>query len=197
MIAIRGGGSQIVAALRPMLPADEFVIRPPRCAEMPVCADRYLFCAGVLRPKKFSEQSFDEIEEGMRVNFRQVRDDCERILEANPHARICVIGSESAFRGSYDDVYALAKQQLHEYVQQRPIGQDQQLVCISPGVIGDAGMNTRRDDGWRTAERMEAHPKRRFLSSQEVARLVHFVLYQDQGYLTGVVIRLNGGEHTV
>ena len=33
----------------------------------------------------------------------------EAVLEAKPQARICVVGSESGFKGSYDTTYAVAK----------------------------------------------------------------------------------------
>lgn len=195
MIAIRGAGSRIVSQLVPLLPSDEI----PRCVgrqeRMPTDAERYLFCSGLLRAKSVDEQTPTEIEEGNRVNLWQVTDDCERILSLNDKARICVIGSESAYRGSYDGVYARAKRSLHEYVESKALKPDQQLVCISPDPIEDAGQHTRRQDQWRCDIRRKAHPKQRFLKAPEVARLIHFVLYQDHGYLTGVVLRLNGGEH--
>lgn len=191
MLAIRGGGSQIARELN--VPD---IVRVDRDQPMPLDADRYLFCAGLLRSKHWTAQTKAEIEEGFAVNLWQVTDDCERILSANDKARICVIGSESAYRGSYDDVYAASKRCLHEYVERRRLKPEQQLVCISPSVIEDCGQHIRREDEWRTAQRREAHPKQRFLKAEEVALLVHYVLYQDAGYLTGVVIRLNGGEHT-
>ncbi len=195
MIAVRGSGSAIMTALRPMLPALEWPIEVPRQEDMPLCADRYLFCSGLLRSIPGSQQTREEREEGFRVNLWRITDDCERILDANDRARICVIGSESAYRGSFDDTYANAKRCLHEYVERKKLKPDQQLVCISPGVIEDAGMNVRREDEFRTLKRKEANPKKRFLKAVEVARLIHFVLYHDQGYLTSVVVRLNGGEH--
>lgn len=194
MLAIRGAGSTIVAALAPIV-FDE-CLHVSRDADMPLSAERYLFCAGLLRGKSVAEQTPAEIEEGLNVNLWQITRDCELILSANDTARICVIGSESAYRGSYDGVYATAKKALHEYVEHRRIKPTQQLVCVSPTVIADAGQNARREDEWRVTQRKERHPKKRFLSSSEVARLIHFILYQDDGYLTNVVIRLNGGEHT-
>jgi NAD(P)-dependent dehydrogenase (short-subunit alcohol dehydrogenase family) len=194
LIAVRGGGSAIVKALRPMV--TEWLVVQPRGHDMPICADRFLFCAGVLRSKSRDEQTDAEIEEGYRVNLWQVTDDCERILSENDKARICVIGSESAYTGSFDGVYADAKRSLHRYVEQKKLKPGQQIVCISPGPIEDCGQFTRRLDTWRTDERMARHPQKRFLKAIEVARLVHFVLYVDEGYLSNVVIRLNGGEHT-
>jgi NAD(P)-dependent dehydrogenase (short-subunit alcohol dehydrogenase family) len=71
----------------------------------------------------------------------------------------------------------------------------QQIVCVSPGIIEDAGMTVRREDRVNLARRRDMHPKRRFLRAIEVARMIHFLLYVDEGYTSGVVIRMNGGAH--
>lgn len=192
MIAIRGAGSRIAHEFRKF----DTIVGVPRNEDVPTNIERYLFCAGLLRAKQASEQTGPEREEGYRVNLWQVTDDCERILSANDKARICVIGSESGFVGSYDAVYAHAKHSLHAYVERKKLKPGQQLVCIAPGVIEDCGMATRRCDTWRLDERKARHPQRRFLRAAEVARLAHYVLYVDEGYLTNVVLRMNGGEHT-
>jgi NAD(P)-dependent dehydrogenase (short-subunit alcohol dehydrogenase family) len=196
MIAIRGAGSKIVSELLPLLPPEEEVVRVPRLGDMPNCAERYLFCAGLLRPKRGVDQTADEIEESFAVNLWRVTDDIERIMASNVKARVCVIGSESGFAGSFDDVYAMAKQGLHRFVETKRLKSPyQQLVCIAPSIIQDCGMTVRRDDVSNLREKRARHPKQRFLQAAEVAKLVHFTLYQDLGYLSGVVIRLNGGAH--
>lgn len=60
-------------------------------------------------------------------------------------------------------------------------------------MIGDAGMTTRRADQDRVRDRAAAHPKGRLAISTEIAELVHYVLYQDHGYLNNVVIPVDGG----
>jgi NAD(P)-dependent dehydrogenase (short-subunit alcohol dehydrogenase family) len=195
MIAVRGGGSEIAKALLPLI--NDSCVAIPRDRPMPTDAERYLFCAGVLRSKSRDEQTDAELEEGYRVNLWQVTDDCERILSANDKARICVIGSESAYNGSFDGVYADAKRSVHGYVERKQLKPGQQIVCISPGPIENCGQFTRRTDTWRLDERKARHPQKRFLKAIEVARLVRFCLYEDEGYLSNVVIRLNGGEHTI
>jgi hypothetical protein len=54
-------------------------------------------------------------------------------------------------------------------------------------------MTLRRDDTENLERRREEHPKKRFLTSLEVAKMVHHLLYVDEGYTTGTVIRMNGG----
>lgn len=196
MIAIRGAGSQIAEELIGLLPAEEEVWTVPRGEMPPFTADRYLYCQGLLRPKPMAEQTASEIEESFDVNAGQVIKACDVILGGNAAARICVIGSESGFAGSYDETYAAAKDRLHRYVSGKKLRYPaQQLVCIAPSIIANAAMTLRREDQDNLEQRRMVHPKRRYLQAIEVARLVHYVLYIDLGYLSGVVLRMNGGSH--
>ena len=195
MLAVTGFNSRIVQELLPLLPAGEQVeridARPARVV-LPDC-ERYLLCAGVIRPKRINEQSPDEIAETLRVNCTRPMAFCDHILDQNDTARICVIGSESGFAWSYDGVYAAAKAALHRYVETKKLKPGQQLICIAPSIIEDTLMTMMRTDTENLERRKAEHPKRRFLKAIEVARAIHFVLYQDEGYLSGQVIRMNGG----
>lgn len=163
--------------------------------DAPLDAERYLFCAGQLFGKRVQDMTGDERASTMDVNFLAVLAACEAILDANEKARICIIGSESGFSGSYDRVYAGAKAAVHAYVQSRRVKPEQQLVSIAPGIIEDAGMTTRRTDRDNLDARRAAHPKKRFLTAAEVAATVVHVLYEDRGYISNTVIRMNGGDH--
>lgn len=157
-------------------------------------ADRFLFCQGILQGVRIEEN--DASVNSWLGNFKNIAAACERILLRNRYARICIIGSESGIMGSYDMAYAGAKAAMHLYIETRRIQHhQQQLVGIAPSIISDAGMTLRRDDGPAMAERAADHPKGRFCTSAEVARLVRFLLYEDLGYINNTVIRMNGGEH--
>jgi NAD(P)-dependent dehydrogenase (short-subunit alcohol dehydrogenase family) len=191
MLAVTGYRSTIVDELRTLLLEDEEVVR--MADYIPDDAERYLLCAGVIRPKTLREQTAEEIRETIEVNLITPIRLCDAILERNPKARICVIGSESGFSWSYDGVYASAKAALHRYVETKKLEPLQQLVCLAPSVINFTGMTLARPDVENLAARESAHPKRRFLTPMEVAKAIHFLLYQDLGYITGTVIRVNGG----
>lgn len=198
MIAVRGSGSAIVKALRPLLPDGEIVIEVDRNGDMPLDVERYLFCAGVLRPKKIADQSAEEIAETFLINAGRVIQDCERIIEANDTARIAIIGSESAIKGCFDSSYSCAKAGVHAFVESKKLRTpEQQIICIAPSIIADAGMTQRREDIENLEQKKNAHPKRRFLDAIEVARIIRFLLYDCTIYLTGVTLRLNGGQHTI
>ena len=192
MLAVTGLGSTIVKELRGLLPPDEEVIRIADRVWPPV-ADRYFLCAGVLRPKMLHEQSAEEIAETLNVNCMQPIMLCDEILRCHKAARIVVMGSQSGITWSYDGAYAAAKAALHRYVETKKLGPHQQLVCVAPSIIEDTGMTRARTDHENLARRTREHPKQRLLKAVEVARLVHFLLYVDQGYISGTVIRVDGG----
>lgn len=191
MLAVTGYRSKIVEELRKLLPAHEKVVRCDELADW--TADSYLFCAGLLRPKTLLHQTKEEIEESIWVNLLSPMQLCDSVLKRNDKARICVMGSESGFSWSHDGAYAAAKAALHRYVETKKIGPHQQLVCVAPSIIEDAQMTLRRQDTDNLERRRQAHPKQRFLKAVEIARLIHFLLYVDEGYVSGTVIRVHGG----
>jgi NAD(P)-dependent dehydrogenase (short-subunit alcohol dehydrogenase family) len=194
MFVATGWGSTIVQALLPLLPEGEKAKRAVYY-DVPLTADRYLFCAGVLRPQPIARQADSDITQTLLVNCASVIQACDRIIEANDAARICVLGSESGFSWSFDGAYAAAKAGLHRYVETKRLRtSEQQLVCVAPGIIADAGMTLRRTDKRELNKREMLHPKGRFLEAAEVARLIRFLLYDEAGYVSGCVVRMNGGE---
>ncbi len=190
MLAVTGYNSRIVQELRQFLPDGELIVRIEGDAPF---SDRYLLCAGILRPKRLAEQTPDEIAEAMHVNLVRPMKLCDDIFERIDNARICILGSESGYAWSYDGAYAAAKAGLHRYVETKKLRPGQQLVAIAPSIIEDTGMTMARTDLENLERRRQIHPKRRFLKAAEVARLIHFLLYRDEGYLSGTVIRMNGG----
>lgn len=194
MLYINGNGSRIADEIRDMLDPDEGSMPLPT-SRIPVSTgSRYLFCAGVLAGERIDEISAVGLADTWETNFALPAAAIETILKTDPLARIVVIGSESAITGSYDAAYAGAKAAMHRYVESRRVGPYQQLVCVSPSIIGDAGMTTRREDTETLEARRLAHPKQRFCTAREVASLVKYLLYEDATYITGVTIRINGGE---
>ena len=196
MIAIRGFASAIAQSLIDLLPDGEEAV-PVERGGTNTAAGRHLFCSGLLVPKTIIQRSAAELGESFMANAGRVIAQCDLIIATNDEARICVIGSESGYSWSFDGAYAAAKAGLHRYVETKRLRTSrQQLVCVAPGIIGDAGMTLRRTDTPNLEQRRLAHPKQRWLTSLEVARLVHHVLYVDEGYLSGIAIRMNGGAHT-
>lgn len=193
MIVITGFTSNIAIAFQHVeRPEEIYYCRVPDDG-FPLDAERYLFCQGLLRPKKMQDQTEAERTESFEVNLDSIVRACDAVLAVNDTARICIIGSESAYKGSHDDCYAIAKMLIHSYVERKSLKPGQQIVAISPGIIEDAGMTLRRQDKDRLALRREAHPMKRFLKSREVAELAHHLLFH-QPYIRNTVIRMHGSE---
>lgn len=194
MIYVRGADSEVAKALSSIYPIEQV----PRGSHMPKAGRRYLFCVGKIVQRPVEMQSPHEICDTFWVNTGQVLQDCEVLLNENPDARICIVGSDSGFKGSFDMAYAASKAGLHKYIETRALKcPHQQLVGLAPSCIVGTNMNKSRNaDGKRAFdERLAAHPKKRFLTTLEVARAIHWLLCVDSGYITNVVIRMNGGEH--
>ena len=192
MIVITGSRSTIAKQLLGMVPETAWC--PDRGGPVPLDAERYFFCQGYLAGEAMRDITPDQLLDTMLVNYSMVRDTCDRIIDVNPKARIVVMGSESGFAGSYDESYAAAKALLHRYVEtKRLLHPGQQLVAIAPTVIEDTRMTAERKDLADCMARGAARRRERWLLAVEVARLVHFLLYQDTGSISNTVIRQHGG----
>jgi len=155
--------------------------------------DRYLFCQGYLLPKTDEEKTPRERDKSRFVNYTSIVDAVNMIFEVNPNARICILGSESGYKGSYDNTYAKWKNKIHEFIENTPTKQGQQLVGISPSIIEDTAMTQNRKDVDNLNRRRNNHPMGRFLYAEEVARMAYTLLYE-QPYVNRTVIRMHGGE---
>jgi hypothetical protein len=158
--------------------------------------DRYLFCHGLLIPKKEDELTEQESHEMQFANYTSTVKAISEILQCNDNARICVITSESGYRGSYNGLYAKMKGYLSDYISRKQLRTaNQQLVGISPGIIADAGMTTRRKDQHNVEARAQAHRMGYHISSAEVAAMAFALLHQFR-YVSGTIIRMHGETDT-
>lgn len=156
-------------------------------------ADRYLFCQGYLVPKTSKEQSAEEAEKSYYINYKSIVNSIESIIDKNSKARICVIGSESGYRGSYDDNYAKYKKKIHRFIETKKLLTPyQQLVGIAPTIIEDSRMTLDRTDINNLNKRRCEHPMKRFLTSTEVAHMAYILLYK-QPYVNRTIVRMHGG----
>lgn len=177
-------------ALRPSL--DYFI---GRTDTMPVDLDAYLICCGYLAGKSLSEISGEEVDRTMRANFVDPAQLCDRILEVNDHARICVIGSESGISGSYDAAYAGAKAAMHLYIETKQLRTPaQQLFGIAPHIVADSGMTLARKDQDRVKAAAARHRAARHISAMEVAQVAADGLFGRTRFLSNTVVSLRGDK---
>ena len=166
------------------------------CLAEVICeCDKIVLAHGVIGTQRFAERTEQDIVDSVKTNLLSHIRIIEIALEGNPNARIVVVGSESGFKGSYDIAYAISKAALHKYIEERKLKySEQQLVCVAPSIMVDAGMTTRRHDQENVQSSILANPKARGLTSMETAKMIHFLLNVDRGYTSNVVIHMNGGK---
>jgi short-subunit dehydrogenase len=162
--------------------------------QIPTNLERYVLAAGLLRSKTLSQQSFKETADSIAVNLTSIIRICDYLVANNPRARIAILSSESA-RGSFDTTYFMCKAALNQYIERKKLAfADQQIVGIAPTIIMDSGMTQRRADMDNVLNRAQRHPKCRYLSALEVARMIYHLLWIDSGYTSNTIIHMNGGE---
>lgn len=192
MIGIIGHKTSIAQAFIPSLGYEEPVQR--RLEEMPLDLPRYLICMGYLAGQSLQDISPKEAKKTWDLNFIDIVLFCDRVYADNPDARICIIGSMSGIKGSFDMAYAGAKAALHVYIEaKRLTGRHAQLVGIAPTIIEDSGMTQRRNDLDHCIDRGRKTRRGSWLKPEEVAELAYFLLYIDHGAISNVVIPMQGG----
>ena len=111
--------------------------------------------------------------------------------------RIINISSVSAAQGGRGQInYAASKAALESMTRVLALETGRKGVsanCVAPGVI-EAGMSERIRREYGT-ELLESIAVRRFGSADDVARAVAFLASDAAGYITGQVIRVDGGMH--
>lgn len=156
--------------------------------------NKFCISVGILQKKRIINQSKEEISNSFFTNCISIVLLCEKIFSINNNARIVIISSESAQKGSFDETYFLSKSALNKYVEERIVDSNQQLVSISPSTIEDSNMTINRTDKERLAEYKNKHPKKRFLKMQEIANLINFLFLDNSQYICNENININGGK---
>ena len=189
-VGIAGSSSTIALEFCDLLDRDHGVM-VGNIASMPADLDRYLICTGYLAGRSLADITLEEAGRTWQLNFLAVAQLCERIFETNDRARVCLLGSESGFAGSYDMAYAGAKAALHLYVETKKLRtRDQMLVGLAPHVIWDSNMTMRRDDLDVLLKRGRATRRRHWLTSREVAQEALHLLFEASTALSGQIIRM-------
>ena len=157
-----------------------------------------VYCAGIypiVSLQEYNESLWDAVHSvNVKGAFLSIRA-LEPSLVAG--GRIVLVSSAAAFIGSRDVGYAASKAGLTGLTRglalalaQRPI-----LVnAIAPGLI-DTPMSQNMSEQHQ-AEHIEAIPLRRAGLPDEVAVAVSFLLAEDNSYMTGAVVHVDGGLPT-
>ena len=156
-----------------------------------------IFSAGVYPIKKFEDYSIDLWEEVINVNLKS----CFLITQGlSPQismgGRIVFISSGASYLGSQDIGYAVSKCGLHGLVKglAKHFGQRILVNAISPGVI-ETKMSDRMDEARKKAT-LESSLLKRVGKPNELTAAVIFLLDENNSYMTGATIDINGGLYS-
>jgi 3-oxoacyl-[acyl-carrier protein] reductase len=162
--------------------------------ETPV--DSFINCAGIMISKTLFEAPFEDLIRMINVHLLSAMMAVARVrAKLEPGGTIVLLSSQSAFKGSYDDAYAIAKGAIHAMVKTLApkLAPRNRIICIAPGVT--IGTRMTRD---RAADDLEPYrkaiPLQRFATPEEIAGCVRFLLSRDAASMTGCTIDINGGN---
>jgi NAD(P)-dependent dehydrogenase (short-subunit alcohol dehydrogenase family) len=157
--------------------------------------DKILLLQSIISSTPILNRKSEDILSQISINLLSVIKICEIALQHNKHVKIVILGSESGIKGSFDIVYALTKNAIHKYVEERKIRYPkQQILCIAPSTIIDCKMTILRSDRHNVIKSIKSNPKERGLTSKEVSNLIYSLFYEQTNYLSNIVIRLDGGK---
>ena len=156
-----------------------------------------LYSWGILTPKKFNEQSQEELRLSFLMNLILPIKIIEKINSLEHEFRMLYISSESAKKGSHDGAYFVTKASVEAYIKEIRLKNTKSSInALAPSMISDAGMTTRRNDQDNVEKVAQDHPKQRLLLSEEVAATSFWLLNDSSDYITNSVIEINGGKFT-
>ena len=184
--------------------APEFVVcdfEDPRgvgqaVANLSLPVDSFINCAGIMISKTLFEAPFEALQQMVDVNLFSAM---TAVANIRPKLRddgvIILLSSQSAFKGSYDDAYAITKGAIHAMVKTLApkLAPRHRIICLAPGVT--IGTRMTQD---RAADDLEPYrkniPLQRFTTPAELAESVFFLLSPAAASMTGCTIDINGGN---
>jgi acetoacetyl-CoA reductase len=155
-------------------------------------------CAGITRDKTFKKMDADAWNAVIDVNlnsiFNVTRNLWEDMLEAG-FGRVINISSVNGQRGQFGQTnYATAKAGMHGFTMslaQEGAAKGITVNTISPGYVETAMTLAMRDDVREAI--ISGVPMRRMGKPEEIASAVSFLVADDNGYVTGANLPVNGG----
>lgn len=158
--------------------------------------DTIIYMSSVLRNKRLEEQTKSEWIESFLINTI-IPIKIIKFLNNNINDfTFCYIGSESAFKGSYDDTYFLSKNSTQKFIESfRLKSENSRIFNIAPSTIL-SGMTLRRSDTSRLEEYRLKMRNKRFITIEEISNIIISLCSKDFSYLSNETININFGKFT-
>lgn len=154
--------------------------------------------AGITRDAVFHKMTKQQWDEVLRVNLDGMFNATRQVVEymrAQESGRIVNISSVNAQKGQYSQAnYAASKAGIYGFsksLAQELISKNITVNSVSPGYVDTRMMQGIRAD--ILASIVEQIPAKRLAKPEDIARAVEFLVDENNGYITGSNLSVNGG----
>ena len=158
--------------------------------------DAFINCAGIMISQTLFEAPFEQLARMINVNLFSAMIAVARVREKlEPGGVIVLLSSQSAFKGSYDDAYAITKGAIHSMVKTL-------APKLAPGIASSAWHPASRSGRRMTQDRAvddlepyrQSIPLKRFATPRR-SRLAFILSCRPAAAsMTGCTIDINGGN---
>jgi acetoacetyl-CoA reductase len=160
--------------------------------------DVLINCAGITRDKTFKKMELGHWEAVINVNLNSVFNVTRQVWEdmlARGFGRVINISSVNGQRGQFGQAnYSTAKAGMHGFTMalaQEGAAKGVTVNTVSPGYVETAMTLAMRDDVREAI--ISGIPMRRMAAPDEIASAVAFLAADENAYVTGANIPVNGG----
>ena len=160
-------------------------------------SDTVIYMSSILRSKRIEDQSNNEWQESFLVNTILPIKIIKYLNEHFEHFTFCYIGSESAYKGSFDDTYFLSKSCTQKFIEKFKLKSEKsRIFTIAPSTVL-SGMTLSRKDAERLEEYKLKIRNKRFIALDEISKIIIELCSDKFFYLSNETININFGKFAI
>lgn len=158
--------------------------------------DVFINFAGIIGDKKLQDEKYEKTMEILNINLISPIVVLSKIIKKFSKDSICIlISSQSAFKGSFNDSYAISKHGLIGIVNTLclKLAPKTRIVSVAPGITTNTRMTDKETKKDLKSKSLTV-PLKRFCKAKDVADICHFLISENGKYFSGTTIHYNGGN---
>jgi hypothetical protein len=159
--------------------------------------DTIVYLSSILRNIRLEEQTSEQWQESFFINTILPIRILKYLNENFINFTFCYLGSESAYKGSFDDTYFLSKNSTQTFIEKFKLkSENSRIFSIAPSTVL-SGMTLRRTDTVRLEKYKQLLRNKRFLSVQEISDIIITLCSTKFAYLSNETVNLNFGKFSI
>jgi NAD(P)-dependent dehydrogenase (short-subunit alcohol dehydrogenase family) len=160
-------------------------------------SDTVVYLSSILRAKRLEDQSDIEWHESFLINTILPIRIVKYLNEHFENFTFCYIGSESAYKGSFDDTYFLSKSCTQTFIEKFKLKSEKsRIFTIAPSTVL-SGMTLNRKDKERLEDYKLKMRNKRFISLEEISKIIIELSSDKFQYLSNETVNLNFGKFAI